>query len=200
MSAFKEVLAGKDKLPERHVVLTQNFFAADCRSKPKEDLALGLRRIGDSDIQTARAEAAKYAIEMHDDREGQIESYNDALMRWTIIFGTCDPNDISKPAPFFESSEENVRTALTPQAIRYIWDEIDKFHAETGPTIKAASDEEIRVLAETLLAGPLPEMLSRGQVLRIRKLLGFVLNEIIEATKTDEEVTEAIMKAVMDDE
>lgn len=178
MSSFKQVLESRNRVPSRHLVLTRNMFADTWEDKPTEDTAIGLRKIADADIQTARAEAAKFAIAMHDDREGQIDAFNDMLMRWMIIAGTCDANDFTRQAPFFESSEENVRNALTSQSIRYIWDQIDAFLVETSPLVPIASDEEILDVAERLLMGPLPAGMPKADQIRIRKLLGVVMREI----------------------
>lgn len=178
MTTFKALLDSQDRIPSRHLVLTRAMFADTWQEKPAEDLAIGLRKLNDADVQTARAEAAKYAIEMHNDREGQIDAFNDMLMRWMIIAGTCDANDVSRPAPIFDGSEENVRSALTSQSIRYIWDQLDAFLIESSPLVLTASDEEVVTLADRLSQGPLPETMSKSDTLRVRKLLGFVLREI----------------------
>jgi len=190
MSTFRQLLESKDRIPERHVVIKKNFFKTDWQSIPAEDVALGLRRVADGDISTAKAEAAKYAVEMADNREDQIELYEDALMRWVIIFGTCDANDFNMASPLFEGSEENVRNALTSQAIRYVFDAVDAFHVETGPFTRTLSDDEIVELAKRLMNGPLPTSMGRSSLLRVRKLLGFVQSEIETAEETNEKLAE----------
>lgn len=182
MSTFAEAIAVRDKTPLRHVVLRADFFADDWSEKPAPggEIALGLRKVSDADTTTARAEAAKYAMEMHDDQEGQIEAFNDALMRWLIVRGTCDANDVTLNAPLFDGSEENVRNALTSRGIRYVWDEYERFHLETSPLVLPASDEDITSLIQFLK----PELLGNmttGAALRVRKLLGFCLSELRDA-------------------
>lgn len=181
MSTFREVLEAQSSIPERHVILKPNSFADDWQSRPKEDVALGLRRVSDADIQTARAEAAKFAIDMHDDEEGRYEAFSDALMRWLIIRGTCDANDIRVNHPLFDGSEENVRNALTKEAIRYTWDHVDRFHAETGPLIPEASDEDFLTLASYLQTPELLEVMSTANRKRFRKFVTFMLEDIRES-------------------
>lgn len=183
MSTFTQVLEDRTRIPERHVVLKRNAFAEDWQSKPGEDLALGLRRVSDADIQTARAEASKFAIDMHpdsSDRVGQVESFNDALMRWIVVRGTCDANDCAINAPIFDGSEENVRNALTSQAIRFVWDAIERFHLEQSPIVPEATDDDFLELIVYLKMPSLLETLSPGARRRFRKLAGYLLNEMRE--------------------
>jgi hypothetical protein len=187
MTTFDKARAARDTIPLRHVVLHLDAFADDWREKPEGgEIALGLRKVSDADAQTARAEAAKFATDMHDDQQGQIESFNDALMRWLVVRGTCDANDVTKNAPLFDGSEENVRNALTSKAIRYIWDEIDRFHVETSPLVSAASDEDMVAFSNIVAQVDLLNQMSSGAALRIRKLVSFCLTEMREVIKGTE--------------
>lgn len=179
MTTFDRILESRDKTPVRHVTLEPSAFADDYPGRPMTEVAVGLRKYSDSDMQSARAEAAKYAISMHDDQEGQIESFNDALMRWLIVRGTCDVNDITQNNQLFEGSEENVRIALTSHSIRFLFDEIERFHIETSPVISRATDEEFLVLTNFLTNPQILSKLSVGAQVRMRKLLGFCLAELL---------------------
>lgn len=188
MSTFEKVLQKRSYIPEGHVTLPLSSFATDYPSRPQAEIALGLRLVSDADIQTMRAEAAKFAIDMHDDHEGRVESFNDAIMRWMIVRGTCDPNDTRLNASLFEGSEENVRNALTSNAIRYLWDNIERFHLEKSPLVLEATDTDILGLVEYLktpevILGLMSPALSK----RARKLLGFLLEEFREADPNYEE-------------
>lgn len=178
MSSFAQILESRDFKPERHVVIERKSFADEWQGKPDVDFAIGLRKVSDADIQTARAEAAKFAIDMHDDREGQIEAFNDALMRWVVVRGTCDPNDVRMNCPIFEGSEENVRNALTSRAIRFLWDEIEKFHLEMSPLVRVAKEADFVELQAYLGRLELLEFLTPGAKLRFQKLAGYLLEEM----------------------
>jgi hypothetical protein len=115
---------------------------------------------------------------MHDDEEGRIEAFNDAVMRWMIVRGTCDPNDIRLNAPIFEGSEENVRSALTSNAIRFLWDRIERFHISKSPLVPEIKDDEIEKLIEYLKKPIIFVALTTPRSIRVRKLLGFVLEEL----------------------
>lgn len=179
MSTFAQILDSQSKIPERHVVLNTDAYCSEWTNK--QEVALGLRKIADGDIQTARAEAAKYALMMHDDREGQIDCFNDALMRWLIVRGTCDSNDVTLNAPLFEGFEENVKLSLTSNSIRYVWDAIERYHLETSPIFSEATDHDCVVLADLLVN--LGAMRGLGPIAqkRVRKLLGFCLSELKDA-------------------
>ncbi len=178
MSTFANARDAKSRVPEDHVILDITAFAADWKQKPQGEVALGLRRVSDGDLQTARAEAAKYATMMHDDREGQIESFNDGLMRWMIVRGTCDANDILLNNPIFDGSEENVRNALTSNAIRYVWDRIEQFHVAHSPLVEEATLEDLDELASRM-RNPHPlEKMSPAVQKRFMKFAWFLLNEL----------------------
>lgn len=179
MTTFAKILETRNVTPVRHAKLTLESFADDWSSKPAGDFLVGLRKFSDGDAQTARAEAAKYAVMMHDDHQGQVEAFNDALMRWVIVRGTCDANDVTQNCPIFEGSEENVRLALTSNAIRYLWDEIERFHVEQSPIVPEATNEEFLVLAELLKNPALLDNLTPGAQKRVRKLLSFCLTEFL---------------------
>lgn len=191
MTTFKKIREAGDRMPERHSLLESNAFADDWRDKPPGgELLLGLRRYSDGDAQTARAEAARFAASMHEeiDREGQVEAFNDALMRWLVVRGTCDANDITLNAPLFDGSEENVRNALTSKAIRFLWDEIERYHLEVSPVVPEATDEEMLKLGELLKQPSLLEDMSPGSQKRFRKLAGFLLSEMNNVMVTVTEV------------
>lgn len=189
MTTFAAAKAARDRTPVRHVVLRSDAFADDWAEKPEDggEIAIGLRKISDADSTTARAEAAKFAMDMHDDETGQVEAFNDALMRWLVVRGTCDANNNTLNAPLFDGSEENVRNALTSKGIRYVWDEIEKFHLETSPLVPVATNEDMLALAELLKRPELLEQMTVGAALRVRKLLGFCLSELRRAANEKEE-------------
>lgn len=169
-------------------MLPPSSWAADWPEKYEVDLALGLRRVSDADLQTAKAEAVKFAVEMYPAQAGadpfydvRIEAYNDALMRWMIVRGTSDPQDSRLNAAVFSNDEENVRLALTKNAIRYAWDEFERFHLANSPIVPEATDEELAALAALLATRPFWERLSGGQKARFRKLARFLLTELKEA-------------------
>ena len=179
MTTFSHILESRNVTPLRHSTIKLESFADDWTSKPPGDFVVGLRKFSDGDAQTARAEAAKYAVMMHDDHQGQVEAFNDALMRWVVVRGTCDANDVTQNSPLFEGSEEVVRQALTSNAIRFLWDEIERFHVERSPVVSEATNEEFLVLSEMLKNPSLLDSLTPGAQKRVRKLLSFCLSEFL---------------------
>lgn len=175
MGTFSQTIDARAKVPTRTFVLAPSAFADDWPDKPADGVAVGLRFISEADIQTARAEAARVAVELHDDEEGRTEAFNDALMRCAVARGTCNPNDLN--VPFFDM-EENVRLALTSRGVRKVWDEIERFHLEESPIVAEIKPEEIAELVDRLKG---VSFLSPGRQVRIRKLLGFCLEELREA-------------------
>ncbi len=198
MSTFAKIITQQSYEPERTIVLGVNSYCADWN--PKVEICLGLRRYSDRDVQTARAEAMKTALELHDDYQGQVEAFNDALMRWLILRGTCDPNDIRLNAPVFEGIDENVRLALTPQAIRFIWDHLERYHIEASPLVKEIDEEETKELVKRLQDDPkVDEKFPPGARKRFKKLLAFCLNELREMDE-EYDFEAALEDAIEDDD
>lgn len=181
MGAFKAVVEARKLLPGRVVDLAPEAWKEDWPGRPTTVVKVGLRRISDTAHQTARAEAAKYAVMMHDDVSGQYASYNDALMRWIIVYATCEPESVSSVFTSFQGSEDTVRDALTPAGIRYLWDQFERYHLETSPIVPEITDGDLKLLGERLASGRLlPPGMQAGAQARLRKLLGFCAQELQE--------------------
>lgn len=185
MSAFQDALttlrggAGVPQPPPRTLPLPPSVWASDWRERPSEVVVVGLRLLADAEEQTARAEATRFALELHPEAdEGFVEAYNDALIRWLVARGICDPNDVRRPYPLLPMAEDQVRGALTGAGLRFIFDALEALQIETSPLYQEADDDELHVLAELLSADEPLAALSGAEERRARRLLRFVLQAI----------------------
>ena len=146
MTTFSRVEDGA-RPPYRTLIVPPTAFADDWDQKPKDAVCCGLRLISSGDTVIARAEAAKAAWAAHPhehDSEARIESYNDALMRWVVARGTCDPNNTREPWEIWKGMPElMVQQALTPLGARFIFDAIQLLATETSPTVPALERKRI---------------------------------------------------------
>lgn len=176
---------GKTRLPLRCVVLAPSAFADDYADKPTTEVAIGLRLLSQAKIQTARAEAARRAVELHrDDLEGQLEAYNDVLMTLAVAYAACDPNNAAQE--YFSLAEDTVPIALTPEGIRHVWHAIEKMHIEESPLSVVATDEDIRALFGRLAAVGF-DGVAKATEKRVRTLLAFCLSDLGGALPEDED-------------
>ncbi len=180
----------KNDAPLRTIVFPRDGFSDNWSGKPHEDVAIGLRLLSESDIQQARSEATKQAIQWYEGREGECidedsrtDSFNDSLIRFAVARGTCDPNNKSKA--YFDLAEETVRLALTSEGARFIWDELIRLHIGTGVNITPISLEDLRDLARRLQSGGV-EMLPPAKKLEVRKLLTHCLDALRAVMPEDE--------------
>jgi hypothetical protein len=169
---------GTARRPPRTVTLRTADFADTYESKPKADVAIGLRALSERDLDTARAQAARLVSEKYadkgdgvTDREACDEAFNDALMRWAVAKATCNPNDAT--APYFDMAEDVIAIALTPEAIRMLWDQLVILMKGIASAVPEATDEEIVELAGMLDRGLLTELVDVQQT-ELRKLLAHV--------------------------
>lgn len=173
--SFAKVL-GTARKPPRIVTLTPNDFADTYEYKPTADVAVGLRLLAERDIDDARRQAIRRIDVLHRDdgspidEEARDEAYNDALMCWAVAKATCNVNDVTKP--YFDLAEDLVSIALTPEAIRGLWDELVFLQRGKASTRPPAADDEIADLARLLEAGAV-SLLGAVQQAEIRKLLAY---------------------------
>ncbi|WP_394849702.1 hypothetical protein LZC95_19895 [Pendulispora brunnea] len=152
------------KRPRRCIVLSPAAFADTWSERPSEDVAVGLRLLAERDLQAAKLEASRWVERLYSRDDGTLrdpetatEAWNDALIRWACALAMCDPNDVTRP--YFRAAEDTIAIALTPDAIRRVWDALEAFHAEESPVAPEATDDEIEELGWSLL--PLEGVVAR---------------------------------------
>lgn len=178
MSGFGKL--ARDTVPPQTVVLEPHDFASEWEGRPVSSVAIGLRLVPNGVDETARAQAAQYAWELHpnrDDVEERGNTFSDAVVRWLVAKCTCLPNSVDQP--YFEMAEDTVKVALTSRGIRKIWDAYEQMLIEMGGLDGPISDPDLERL-QALLASNALAMLPPNREVRARKLLAFVLSELME--------------------
>ena len=178
------------KKPPATLLIPAWVYADTWYDRPKwsyDPVLVGLRTIADADVQTARSQAAIYALQLHPRaREDEAErgfwsdAFNDALMRWVVARGTCDPNDVRDGCELWrEAPEDMVREALRPEGVGFIYDAWERMRIASDPTQRVAGLDEL-VMAAGTLEENYPALLARDPVraARVRKLLAFVFDEL----------------------
>lgn len=181
MSSFNAL---EKRKPPGDVVVTPRVFDDTWDGRPKSAVCLGLRFVSDDDLQAGRQQAAKVANRLHpratsDSPEALLwaDAYHDALLRWIVARGTCDPNDVSRPWDGWRAAPEDIAAiALTSEGAQYIFDAWERMRIATDPTIPAATDEELAVLPARAAAKL--SSLERAAAVRIRRLVRFCLDEL----------------------
>lgn len=184
MPAFSEV---ENQRPPGNVVVPPSAFATTWGDRPDEDVCIGLRFVADADLEDARVEAYRRACELFPDHKKDeetttlwIASFQDALVRWIIGRGTCDPNDAMKPWPPWAAAPEDLaRDALSDKGAQFIFDAWERMRIAADIGMDEASDEQIDGLPVLVAArfGAL-SLISRPRALRVRRLLRFVVEEL----------------------
>ena len=190
MGAFKRSPDETLRAPET-LVLSSNHFSPKWRSRPTDNVAVGIRPLSSADDDYCRSEAARIAWRTLPGRpddehhEQRIDVFNDAVMRIAIARAVCDPNDATRPAEIWQGvPEETVGIALTREGVKAIYDAIERVTIALSPVRREATDEEIE-----LLAAIVHDRLSRmpeARAARVRRLAGFLLDECREHDPVDE--------------
>jgi hypothetical protein len=176
----------RDAKPPRIVVLPPTAFASEYSGRPVTDVAVGLRFVSQAEFDTARKEAEREAagfykqfddLEKRPDGEALTDIYNDAFLGRIAMRSTCDPNDVAKP--YFPFADDVIRHALTPEAMRLLWDELVIMHKGSVKARQAATDEDIRRLATALRRSQLDD---EG-----RRLCAYLLEKLGNPEEIDED-------------
>jgi hypothetical protein len=184
MPAFSEV---ENLRPPSNVTVPPDAFSSTWTDRPDEPECIGLRFVPDQDLEDARIEAYKRAAGFFPDHEKSpettelfIASFQDALVRWVIARGTCDPNNVHKPWHAWAAAPEDivVEQALTDNGAQLIYDAWERMRLASNIGLPVATDEDIALLPELLVRLPAMALESRTRALRLRRLLRFVLEEL----------------------
>lgn len=173
--------------PPGFVVVPPSAWASTWEERPREEVCIGLRFIPEADLEDARVEAYKRAerlfpahAESADARELFAQSFNDALLRFIIARGTCDPNDVTQLWEPWSAAAEDiaVEQALTDKGAQLIFDTWEHMRLTGDIALPIASDEDIALLRELCVRLPVMAQQSRAREQRCRRLLRFVLEEL----------------------
>lgn len=161
--------------PGRTVELQPGAFAETSPGRPPIAVVVGLRRLSQSDVDSARSEAEKRADQLHPEGSGSdlwIEAYNDALRAFAVARGTCMPHDVAMP--MWEQAEDTVQERLTAPTIAYLFDEIDRMTIEASPIRPEIAESDAARLASALVDGEAWAKLDAGEARSLRRVLGVV--------------------------
>jgi hypothetical protein len=161
----------------RVVELLPSCFADDWDKKPSEAMRVGLRLVGEGDIERARAAAYQKAMEMiPEPSQDRVDQFNDSIMRGIIARATCMPEDAREP--FFPMPEDDVQAALTDDAVKLLWHEYDVLKLESCGYLREATDDELTELAAMLLSEEAWGALTVEKSKRLRRIALHVLEEL----------------------
>ena len=179
MTTLSAAQTAGSRKPAWNVVLSPTDFADDWHKRPAADVAVGLRRVCERDIQIAKAEASKFVVGAYRTADGfrdpdvANEAWNDAFMRWAMAAATTDPNDTA--IPYFVAAQDTIGFALTPEGIRKLWTAYHVHVRRTDAATRGADDADVARLARILAAGKLAG-LADDERAEVRRVLGWCLS------------------------
>jgi hypothetical protein len=162
--------------PARTSLLRASAFQAEWERRPPGEVAVGIRCLSHEETMTCGAEAAKEAVANGRTGEEAVRRYNEALMAWALGYACCDPNNAT--LPYFDSGDASVRAALTPEAVAFLFGELELAHAAESPTRPEADDADLADLAVLLMTPEDWSHLPGPKARRVRRWLRYVLDEI----------------------
>lgn len=176
--------------PSHVVVLAPTDFADDWSQRPTADVAVGLRRLCDRDIQIAKAEASKFVRQAYGTDDGvrdpvvANQAWDDAFMRWAMASATTNPNDFM--IPYFQAAQDTIGWALTPDGVRKLWAEYHLHVRRTDANASGLDDIGVARLAASLKAGKLAA-LDIGLQTEVRRLLAWCAEHVPAAEDEDDD-------------
>lgn len=184
MSNFSEVQGG---LPPGFVNVPPEAWDSKWEDRPLEEVCIGLRFLSDPDLEDARIEAFRRAEkffprfrETEEERALFIASFNGALIRFVIARGTCNPNNVLETWEGWADAAEDiaVEQALTDHGAQLIFDKWEEMRIGADIGIRAATDEDLKLLPDLLRFLPVLNKLDRSREQRLRRLLRYVILDL----------------------
>lgn len=146
--------------------------------RPTDIVEVGLRPVSQDALARARSDAAKTAWRRHpedDDGDCRVDAFNDALVVSALAYAVCQPSDVTRP--LWTAQELAIEAALTPEAQRRLWQELELLHIGSSPVMPEATDEEIGTLARALLDGSFWQEMDLKKACRAKRLIAHLFEE-----------------------
>lgn len=141
--------------PLRTVSLPLSAWKEKYPHRPKTAIDVGLRLVPAADWKRARKHATDAAWAEYprpEDFEPRIDVANDHIVMLIAAHGSCSATDVTQAMHGMNDlPEANFPLALTPEAHRYIYEAVHRYHQEVAPVTPTATDAEIAALALRLL-------------------------------------------------
>jgi hypothetical protein len=164
--------------PPRVVPLQVSAFLSTYDGRPEVDIEVGLRLPSQEDAEGIESEALKAlsAVTSGNEQEA-IRAYNQSKLVNLVALCICSPIDVNAPHELFPAPNSVLPIALTPQALVYLFDCIERLQIDVSPIFAEASDEEVATLAEILSTPALRDLRESDPVNagRVRRYLNFCL-------------------------
>lgn len=161
--------------PVGHFLLKSEHWATGYKEKPLCSVKLGLRLLSDNDHNYVTAIAKEKCERTNGDAE---------FKRWMVVCAAavaiCDAEDASKAHDLFPCPDEQIATALKPETITAIFDEVERLTIATSPIYPEATDDELTELVDALADGGLEvlDAVSPVRAARARRLFRYLLDEL----------------------
>ncbi len=137
---------------------------------------MGIRLPGQEDADSIEIEALKaMRAAIVDGDDAALRAYNEAKLIGVVATCISDPEDISQPHPLFETPDALLRLSLTPQGLRFIFDEIERLQIETSPIFPEASDDDVALFVRMIQEGALADSLDPTKAPRVRRYIATCL-------------------------
>ncbi len=173
----------KTRKPLRVVTLVPACFADDWDDKPDEETEIGLRLVSEGDVETARAEAERRALDMHDQPgQDRIDCFNDGIVCGIVARATCKADDAREA--YFTMAEDDVRRAFTPDALKMLYDEYDRMRVEHSLLSPEADDAELVELASLLMSDDAWSSVDPSTARKLKRLCHEVLSDLSPEIRT----------------
>lgn len=173
--------------PARIHRIPLEHFADTWGNRPKSAIVVGLRRLSESDEQSAYRDAGREAGEALEgfERETEdvrhdrfIDAFNESFMRICCGRAVCDPNDMAREHESLPLAEDTLSRALTRRGLEQLWAAVEALFVETSPVYPEATDAELEQLAWSILDGSFREGLYGVQLRRALRFAGIMLQDL----------------------
>lgn len=180
---FKPVKPETQLLPPSTMLVSPDVFHLTWKGRPSNEVLVGLRPLAKLDLDFCSAEARNRAVEAHPFKHGdsvsnlaRVDSYNDWLMAYAVVRGTCDPNDVRKGwDAWYGAGEDNVSQMLTREGIKALYDAIEITSLACSPVRPEITPDDLARLE--IISRRAIERMPAARAARTRRILQFIFEE-----------------------
>jgi hypothetical protein len=177
-SPFTAMKAAASKKSGYVVEVPPTIWVAGRPNVPTTAVKLGLKIVSESEVARARSAAESFANKNHRDlasEEVWLEAFNSHLIATILFDAVVYPDNIERR--WFQRDSQ-VAQDLTTSGLQLLWDHYEIYQIRTSTIAPEATDEQLMVMAEALLAGDLFDGMELERARRMRRLLKAAMMEV----------------------
>ncbi len=157
----------------RVVTLPPSSFVTSWEKRPQAPVEVGLRIVGEAALLAEQRAAWDVSKDIEDDGL-KVTSMESHAITGIVAAAMCKPKDATASWWDAPGARNQVRTYLTPAAVKRLWEEYELLDRMLSPVSEQADDATVATLAEMVADGSLFADLNDEEEARVRRCFSMI--------------------------